>query len=361
MTSIQRRGQRGDYRYKVRWRDPGTDRELSKTYPTLRAAQDHKARLDGELVAGTYISPRSSRTLKDYATEWARSQPWRAQTRISHESTLRAHIFPEFGAAKLTTIRRSQIQAWVARLASTMQPASVARIHGLLASLLRAAVHDRLIASSPAEGVRLGRKESTMLVPLSRAEVEAVADAIDARLRAAVLFAAMTGLRQGELFGLTGDRVDWLRRTARVDRQLVTLNDGPRFGPVKSARSVRTVPLSERAVEVLAAHVEEFGPGEDGLLFHQGPAPWDRRQAAKEIRAAGSHWHALRHYTASVLIAKGASVTAVASMLGNSPAICLSTYSHWWPSQDDVLRGAMEEEWGVAVAPTRPAADGTTR
>ena len=86
-----------------------------------------------------------------------------------------------------------------------------------------------------------------------------------------------------------------------------------------------------------------------------------RWRARAEIREAGSHWHALRHYTASVLIAKGASVTAVSSMLGNSPAICLSTYSHWWPSQDDVLRGAMEEEWGASVAPTRPAADGNTR
>lgn len=52
-----------------------------------------------------------------------------------------------------------------------------------------------------------------MLKVLSREEVHALVEAMPARYRGLVITAASTGLRTGELFGLTVDRVDFLRRT----------------------------------------------------------------------------------------------------------------------------------------------------
>jgi integrase len=51
--------------------------------------------------------------------------------------------------------------------------------------------------------------------------VMAIAEAMPARYRAYVITGAGTGLRPAELFGLTGDRVDFLRREITVDRQLL--------------------------------------------------------------------------------------------------------------------------------------------
>ncbi len=66
------------------------------------------------------------------------------------------------------------------------------------------------------------------------------------------MLAACTGLRQGELFGLTADRVAWLRRELVVDKQLLTPTKGvPRLGPCKTSRSVCTVPVVDHALEVL--------------------------------------------------------------------------------------------------------------
>ena len=54
------------------------------------------------------------------------------------------------------------------------------------------------------------------------------------------------GLRQGECFGLTVDRVDFLRRQVRIDRQLIAARDGvPEFGPPKSKAGFRTVPMPD--------------------------------------------------------------------------------------------------------------------
>ena len=48
-------------------------------------------------------------------------------------------------------------------------------------------------------------------------------------------------VRKGEVFGLTVDRLDMLRREVHVDRQLVGLEGvGPRFGPPKTSASARS-------------------------------------------------------------------------------------------------------------------------
>ena len=221
-------------------------------------------------------------------------------------------------------------------------------------TVLRSAQHDRVIAVTPCDGVRLPRREGSSREPLTVAQVEDLSLAIVPPLRSAILFAAMTGLRQGELLGLTSDRIRWLRREVVVDRQLVDLA-GPavQFGPTKTARSVRTVPLADRALEVVSEHLATYPPM-NGLIFHREGRPWRRVAASVAIRrAAGvagisAVWHALRHHCASVLIAEGLSVTAVAAVLGHSPSECLGTYAAWWPNETDAIRAGLERAWSAA-------------
>ncbi len=88
-------------------------------------------------------------------------------------------------------------------------------------SIFKATVGDRLIASSPCVRIALPTGGDAEVVPLTVAAVEALAAAVPDRYRAPIVFAAGMGLRQGECFGVTVDRVDFLRRQVRVDRQLI--------------------------------------------------------------------------------------------------------------------------------------------
>lgn len=74
--------------------------------------------------------------------------------------------------------------------------------------------------------------------------VDKLAAAMTARYQAIIVLGAGTGVRIGEALGLTVDRVDWLRRTMVIDRQLITVREGqPIFGPVKHVRNrPRTIP-----------------------------------------------------------------------------------------------------------------------
>ncbi len=99
--------------------------------------------------------------------------------------------------------------------------------------------------------------------------VEALADTIATSYQALIILWAGTGLRISEALGLTNDRVDWIRRSVKVDRQVV--RDGgaePVFGAVKDRRNrPRTVPLPIVVVNALAEHVKVFGLGPSGLVF----------------------------------------------------------------------------------------------
>lgn len=131
-------------------------------------------------------------------------------------------------------------------------------------------------------------------------EVRALTSAMAEHVRAAVVVAAGTGLRQGELFGLTVDRIDFLRRELRVDRQLWSPRTGkPVFAAPKSKASRRTVALSQVVVDALAAHLAAFGAGDHEVVSHtMRGTPVSRVLGGDYIRAAARGRRTLRHHLA---------------------------------------------------------------
>ncbi|MEO3938971.1 site-specific integrase [Dermatophilaceae bacterium Soc4.6] len=125
----------------------------------------------------------------------------------------------------------------------------------------------------------------------------AIAEMVPARYRAMVVLVASTGMRQGEVFGLTVDRIDFLRRTVRVDRQLVGISGhAPALAPPKTDASYRTIPLPQVAVDALATHLAAFPVGDEGLVFTGSEGQMLRRSAF------GNVW---RQATDSLLIRHG--------------------------------------------------------
>jgi integrase len=232
----------------------------------------------------------------------------------------------------------------------------VAAIHSTLSALLSAAVEDDRLARNPASGARLPKVEKSPLVPMTGDEVRLLAQQVPDHVRAAVLLSAGTGLRQGEAFGLTSDRVDFMRRELRVDRQLWTPATGPPvLAPPKSKNSYRTVALSQLVLDGLAAHLATFSTGVDGLMFHVAGRPVVRAMVGKYVRDAvsdvrpvldGRTWHHLRHYHASSLLSAGVSPALVAERLGHDVATLLKTYAHVIRKDEDRVRTIVDHSLG---------------
>ena len=306
MASIDKRP---NGRWRARYRERPGGPQKARHFDRKIDAERFLAGVQAQLLDGSYTEPGAgNRLVSDYAEAWRRSQVHRPTTVAQVENHIRNHILPTFGERTIASIRPSEVQAWVRGRSEVLAPSTVEVVFRIFAAILNAAIDDRIIARSPATGVRLPRQPKQQVVPPTVQDVTALIDAMPERYRALVVLAAGTGLRQGECFGLTLDRVDFLRRTIRVDRQLVLTEGPPQFGPPKTQASVRTVPLPDVVASALAAHLERWPTGADGLIFTdtQGrPLRRNRfgevwRRTVESVGLAGPRFHDLRHFYASL-------------------------------------------------------------
>jgi integrase len=339
-------------RYRVRYRSPeGASR--TKSFDRKIDAEAFAASVEHSKVVGTFVDATAGRMMfGDFAEAWAAAQPHRGTTAQNVRSILQRHILPTFGTRPIASIRTSEVQAWVPGLG--LAPSTLRVTYGKLAAIFRAAVDDRVIVVSPCDGrkVRLPRAHGGDVVPMEPEQVRAIAAAMPAHYSALVVLLAGTGLRPAEGLGLCRSRVNWLRRTIRVDQQLVTLSGAsPTLGPTKTPSSVRTIPVPDAVIAVLARHVEQYTPRDSELLFvtengnpiHRSLLGHVWRRAALNAGVDGFTPHDLRHYAASVMIAQGANVKAVQRHLGHASATTtLDTYAHLFPDAEDVTRRVLD-------------------
>src|SRR4051812_7016738 len=204
MASIERRGNG----WRARYRDPDGVRR-QRTFPRKAEAQRFLDEVTASTVTGQYVDPRAGRvTFRDYAEQWRADQMHRPSSAAHVETMLRRHAYPTLGDRPIASIKPSTIQGMIKRLPLALSTVHV--LHGIVSSIFRAAVRDRLIVDNPCQGTRLPRKVRPTIVPLSVEAVSGVADAVPPQFRALVILCAGTGLRQGEAFGLTVDRVNFL-------------------------------------------------------------------------------------------------------------------------------------------------------
>jgi integrase len=351
MASIDKRPNGG---YRARWREhpggPQQTRQFARKVDAVRFLDG----IRGDIAHGLYVDPNGGRTpFQEYAERWRAGQLHRPSTATQAETYLRVHAYPTLGRRQLGSIRRSDIQAWVKERTEVLSPGSVELVYRWVATIFKAAVSDRLIAVSPCQRIALPKRDRHEVVPLEVEAVERLVAAMPERFRALIVLAAGTGLRQGECFGLTVDRVDFLRRQLRVDRQLTSARGGiPEFGPPKTPAGFRTVPLAATVTDVLAVHLAQYRPGEHALVFTNSygrplqRSPFGdmwRRVAPAADLPDWATFHDLRHFYASLLIARGCSVKSVQNRLGHQSAVeTLDTYSHLWPDSDDETRDAVD-------------------
>jgi integrase len=354
-------------KWRARYRDDA-GKEHARHFAKKVDAQRWLDEVSASVLTGQYVDPRAGRiTFRAYAETWRQAKPHRPTTAATVEAHLRVHAYPAFGDRPLSRIRLSDVQGWVTELekANGMAGSTIRTMFNTVRAVFRSAVKDRVIASSPCDGIDLPDVPRRKVVPLTVEQVRALAAAIPDRYRALVVTAAGTGLRPGELFGLQVRHVDFFKRQLRVEQQVQqTAKGGTRVCLPKTKESARVVPLPAVVVHALVAHLKAFPAEPDDFVF-QDPkggaivatrfmdSAW--RPARKAVGLSSTGLHALRHTYASLLIAAGESVKVVSERLGHTnAAMTLNVYSHLFPDSEDKTRKAID---GAFAAPTQDHAD----
>ncbi|MCE3555135.1 site-specific integrase [Pseudonocardia sp. RS11V-5] len=359
MGSLARRP---DGRWRARYRDPD-GRERAKHFSRKADGERFLAMIESSKLRGTYVDPSDRTTVAEYARRWASVRPYRPSTARRIDSQIRLHVENTFlGSRRMASVLPSDVQAWVTQLAAQLAPSTVELTVNMLKAIFAAAVLDRVVGSSPVVRLALPKADKDRVVPLTVDQVLELAETVPARTRAMVLTQAGLGLRLGELLALRQQDVNFLGRTARVEHQLEDRTRA-RVDP-KTPRSRRSVPLPQFVADALARHMQQWPPLEDGSLFYgHNRRPYHHafygvrtfKVAVKKLAGEeGSTFppstttHDLRHHYASVLLAGGESVVAVAERLGHDDAsMVLKVYGHLMPESEDRTRKIIDAAWSA--------------
>jgi integrase len=344
MASIKKQ-QNG--RYKVRYRTP-EGRYRAQRFDLKGDADRFAVSIETDKARGVFVDPRDGTILRDYAESWSAGKVnVRARTRINVEGRLRKHILPAFGEKRVSSIRPSDVRAWVADLTAELAPSTVKATFLTFGQIMRTAELDGLISRSPCIGVELPAETSHEEMHfLTVEQVTALASAHPPRYEVAILMAAFTGLRAGELWALKLERLNLRKQTVHVVESLSEIRGKLVTGPTKT-RGRRTVTLPTFLSEQLADHIPRYA-SEGSYIFTApkgGPVShhnYMRRHFYPAARSArmpeGLRFHDLRHTCAAILTEKGWSPKQLQSRLGHaSIRTTIDRYTHLFENHDSEL------------------------
>lgn len=261
----------------------------------------------------------------DFAlSEWkpAFGQRWGLSRLRYVERTLDKRILPAFGALRLDTIRRADVERWFDADSRTA-PGAANMALSLLRQILQVAVATGHIASNPTQGIKRNPRPKLSRF-LSTDEIDRLHGVLDRlvgerpsrRVQADIIrLLLLTGCRRGEILNL---------KWAEVDGDVLRLTE-TKTGP-------RRVWLSEAARAIIARQPRTGGayvfpsPKDPARPCSKTLALWQR--ARTEAGLDDVRLHDLRHTVASQAVARGVALPTVARMLGHADPAMTLRYAH---------------------------------
>jgi integrase len=215
------------------------------------------------------------------------------------------------------------------------------------------------MAVNPALAVSPPRPDRPELIVPNAAAVRQILEAAEGPLRTALLLAASTGMRRGEVLGLRWAALDGTR--LHVNASLQRVSGELVFVAPKTDRSRRTIALPPITVEALRRWRKDQAErrlllGEAwhdaGVVVDRGDGrPLDPAELSHGFAClcarnglGGVRLHDLRHAFATQLLVGGVHPKVVSDALGHaSTAFTMDVYSHVLPSMGEQVAEAMQE------------------
>ena len=271
-------------------------------------------------------------------------------TATNYEYHIRVNIKPYIGSVKLQKLTAPVIQRLYKQRLKDLSPKTIKNVHGVIHKALEKAVQCHYIKYNPADACELPRIQKKEMLVLQGDSLKSFLAEIKGKQYESLFFVdVFTGMREGEILGLTWDCVDFTKGVIHVDKQLKRKkgkNNRYFFDTLKNGKKRVVVPapvvfdVLRRVKKEQAENRLRFGTlydNVDNLVFtnelgsHIGvEALWQAfKRRAKAIGLPDLRFHDLRHTYATISIQNGDDIKTVSESLGHATvAFTLDVYGH---------------------------------
>ena len=174
----------------------------------------------------------------------------------NYKDRYKYNVKPVIGKIRLLDLKPMHCKIILNRMNKDYAGGSIKQAYITMGTMLRAAVDNGLLVKHPMDGVRFSKPVRAaddikfLTVEEQKAFLETAKGSHNYHQFALIL---ETGLRVGEIIGLTWDCIDWEKRTLTVNKTLEFRHKQKqwRAGPPKTPHSYRTIPLTKNAYGIL--------------------------------------------------------------------------------------------------------------
>jgi len=352
-TIRKRSDGRWEGRYSIGF-DPQTGKQIQKSVygATQKEVRQKLTQVTAEIDEGIYIEPNAT-LLKDWLQIWLRDYIGNVKpaTVKSYTDHVKMNIVPYIGKTQLGKLSPAMIQSMYNTLQREkgLSPKTIKNVHGVLHRALTQAQKMGYIRLNPLDAVTLPRIEKKQIKPMDDEDLTRFLKEIKGNPYESVFFVTVfTGLRQGEVLGLTWDCVNFEQNTLYINKQHGKVkggkeyvfsslkNDKPRM--IVAADGVMDVLKKQKARQQRWAELAgKAWDNADNLVFTTELGRYLSNQTVylafkKVVRALDMEhvrFHDLRHTFAVNSLKAGDDIKTVQENLGHhTAAFTLDVYAH---------------------------------
>ncbi len=310
-------------------------RKTTKT-SNRKLAEQREAKIKTELFEGKYFNKGQGdkKTFKDmaekYMVEYAITKAPKSQVR--DRSSLK-HILPVFGNMYLNNITPNQISTYkIQRRNEGASPKTINHELGFCKHAFNLAIREwEWISINPFARIGMEKLPQPRVRYLTRDEFDRLFQAANDRLKPIIVIAVYTGMRLGNILGLTWQDID-------LSRNVITLEhtkNGERLGlPMND--TVRNLLVQLNKIRYINSPY--VFPTSTGTKFDNSKIGKWFRDACKKTGIQDFRFHDLRHTFASWLVQANVNLYNVQKLLGHKDFKMTQRYAHLAP---DNLKSSM--------------------
>ncbi|NFO31097.1 site-specific integrase [Clostridium botulinum] len=273
-------------------------------------------------------------------------------TQQTYKTFININLKPNLGIYKLKQLNYSGLQEFLNKqYAHGYSKNTLARLRSIITHSLEMAVFPYdLIKVNPAQYLTIPRFDniSKKNIVISMENFNKITERFPCgtSFYIPLQIAFNTGMRVGEVCGLTWDCVDFENKTIKVEKILIfKTKQGYEFSTPKTKKSIRTISIGDTLINILNAHKkwqeqnkQEYGEyyndnnfvctKENGSFVTMTSLRYLSRIVNMELQIE-FNFHSLRHTHATMLLEGGANIKDIQDRLGHSSlSTTMNIYSH---------------------------------